>query len=1077
MAAKSPRRPLQPKSRKPLPPTRRRPAEQLSGWRLRDDVVERALVTGEFARELEELFGPSEYSELRQLAVEAQKRGRRGGRKVLILPGIMGSKLGVSTKLLGIVSANDIYWIDPVDVILGKLARLALDSGSKDIEPLGVILIAYAKLKLRLRADGYDADFYPYDWRRSIAELGRGLARQIGELSVPVSLVAHSMGGLVARAAIRDGAPVERLIQLGSPNFGSFAPLLALRGVDDTVKKIAALDLAHDRTEMINRIFRGFPGLLELLPSLPNDPGAVFFDWSQWPKDSAKTQDSRMLAPRPELLRACSRVQDQLAPVDPARWSLIAGVNQKTVTGAALNRDIDELQYERSLEGDGTVPLRFALLPGMPTYYVEESHGQLANHKEVARAVADILDHGRTDKLPVTPPSARRAAPEVISERKLREIDPFGEAVPAEGEAAQRGRRGPRGVRQHLRASDLRGVLYGYAGPGETPMAARAQAPTVAQTADALSSDAAPWNRLVVGRARQHRLDIQIAQCSITQVSARAYVLGLFREVNPTGAAAYIDSRLDGAVTEFMRRRMFSGGIGEVFILPANRSRLPADMVLFAGLGYFDQFNNEVQQTTAENVLRTFVRTRVEDFATVLFGGGSGSDVGELLAGLLRGFVRGKLDADVDHHFRRVTLCELDRARYEKIRTELYRLAGTPLFENVEVTFTELPPPPAEEVSVAPPSERAPIVSAPDPVYLIVRREREENGQLVFGTSLLTAGTKAAIMTAAQSVSVKDLEAELTKTGSERFGQADGRRLGQYIAEHVIAPPVRQLMTKSKGRHLVVVHDGPSSRIPWETLRLGDWEPALGDGEDLRGGVSRRYMTGNLSVAKYLEQRPQGATLKLLLVVNPTGDLSGARHEGDVVHALFKQRNDIEVTRVNEEQATRKAVLGELASGRYDLLHYAGHAFFDPELPERSGLLCHGDEPLTGTDLGTIGNLPKLVFFNACESGRLRRRGRNPAAPSRKAKEHASMPNADIRRERVAPAEAFLSGGIANFIGTYWPVGDESAEVFSKTFYSGLLAGKSIGTAILESRRAINELGSVDWSDYIHYGDFGFTIR
>ena len=55
--------------------------------------------------------------------------------------------------------------------------------------------------------------------------------------------------------------------------------------------------------------------------------------------------------------------------------------------------------------------------------------------------------------------------------------------------------------------------------------------------------------------AGQHRLEIQIASCSITQVSARAYVLGLFREVNPTGAARAIDQRLDGAVTEFMRRR------------------------------------------------------------------------------------------------------------------------------------------------------------------------------------------------------------------------------------------------------------------------------------------------------------------------------------------------------------------------------------------------------------------------------------------------------------------------------------------------------------------------------------------
>lgn len=77
-------------------------------------------------------------------------------------------------------------------------------------------------------------------------------------------------------------------------------------------------------------------------------------------------------------------------------------------------------------------------------------------------------------------------------------------------------------------------------------------------------------------------------------------------------------------------------------------------------------------------------------------------------------------------------------------------------------------------------------------------------------------------------------------------------------------------------------------------------------------------------------------------------------------------------------------------------------------------------EPLTGTDIGTIGNLPKLVFFNACESGRVRRPVPKPAtSPPPKAKKHGVVVGIDPSRGRVAPAEAFLRGGIANFIGTY----------------------------------------------------------
>jgi pimeloyl-ACP methyl ester carboxylesterase len=1034
-----------------------------SAWSLRDDAFDRALVSGEFARELEDYFGPEEYAELRQLAQEAQRRGRRGGPAVLILPGIMGSKLGERRKFLGLFPTDDLLWLDPLDVVLGKLPRLALSKGRR-IEAVGVFWLAYAKLRLRLRAAGFEAEFQPFDWRRSIAELGRELAERVKKIGVPVSLVAHSMGGLVSRAAIRSGAKVQRLIQLGSPNFGSYAPLCALRGVDDSVKKIAALDLAHDRCELINQVFRGFPGLLELLPSLPNDPGNAFFQPENWPTDARKKESERMLAPEASLLRACARIQDFLAPYkDPTEtpWTLIAGVNQETVTQASFDPAKDELTFEQTFEGDGTVPLRFARVPGLPTLYVEESHGQLANHPTVARAVVDLLDHGSTDELPAELPTLRRARGGRVSESELRQRDPFAGVAAAE---SRRGR--PQGVRGSLRAADVRSVLAGFVAPGTNAKSGVSAVAEGARADAAVAVAEVPWKRVVVGRARQHRLDLQIGNCSITQVSARAYVLGLFREVAPSGAARVIDDALDGAVTEFTRRRMFSGAVGGVFMLPANRSRLRADMVLFAGLGYFDQFNDEVQRITAENVIRTLVRTRVEDLATVLLGGGTGMELGRSLANLIQGFVCGKLDADVDHHFRRVTLCETDPARYQELRRELYRLVGTSLFEDVEVTLTELPPLEPELAPVEALGERARAARAAggDPVYLIVRRERETSDELVFGSSVLTAGAKAAVLTASKSVPAVELRQRLAETGKNSFNEDKGRGLGEFLAHSVLADSVRQVLASAPKAPLVVVHDGPASRLPWETLRIDSWEPALA------GGLSRRYMAENLSVAKYLEQRDLGAKLRVLLVINPTADLDGAEDEGERVREILAKRTDTEVKVLAEGQATRRALLAEFASGRHDLVHYAGHAFFDPDVNSRSGLVCHGREVLSGTDLGTLGNLPRLVFFNACESGRTRWMQVPDRRSAKKAPE--AKPG-----ERVAPAEAFLRGGIANFIGTYWPVGDDSAEEFSATFYEAFLTGESIGEALLAARKAVKKLRSVDWSDYIHYGDFRSELR
>ena len=171
--------------------------------------------------------------------------------------------------------------------------------------------------------------------------------------------------------------------------------------------------------------------------------------------------------------------------------------------------------------------------------------------------------------------------------------------------------------------------------------------------------------------------------------------------------------------------------------------------------------------------------------------------------------------------------------------------------------------------------------------------------------------------------------------------------------------------------------------------------------------------------------------------------------------------------------ATRPALLSALSSGRYDLIHYAGHAFFDPAKPERSGILCHGGIVLSGADLAGLGNLPTLAFFNACESGRIRRRGAKAAVAPKK--------TAGDRVEQLAKgvgfAEAFMRGGVANFLATYWPVGDLAAKVFADALYGELMKGANVRDAIQRGRRAVRDTGSKDWADYLFYGDPSFIVK
>jgi pimeloyl-ACP methyl ester carboxylesterase len=358
-----------------------------------DDEVLDALAGGRHALSLREYFGAPAYAELSTLAAAAKGAGKPRGPRVLILPGIMGSKLG--GQIRGARSkprrrAPEVLWIDPLQIAAGRLTALALPS-DRPLESMGVLLFSYARLKLRLRIDGCDVSFHPYDWRLGLDELGAKLAAWIVRDGRPVILVAHSMGGLVARMAARilPKRLVRKLIMLGTPNQGSFAPVQALRGTYPFVRKISTLDRKHSAEYLSEKVFHTFPGLYHMLPLPQRIEGLDLFDPGDWPPDG--------LAPDRRLLLQVTAVRAGLAPVD-SRMVHIVGVNQETVVG--LRRTAAGFEYAMDRNGDGTVPLSLARLPKLKCYFVDESHADLANNARVIQAVIDLVRGGRSSALP-----------------------------------------------------------------------------------------------------------------------------------------------------------------------------------------------------------------------------------------------------------------------------------------------------------------------------------------------------------------------------------------------------------------------------------------------------------------------------------------------------------------------------------------------------------------------------------------------------------------------------------------------------------------------------------------------------
>ncbi len=335
----------------------------------------------------------------------ARALGNPAGR-VLIVPGIMGSQLGQPRPL---PAPPDLLWVDPADIMAGRLTELSLAAGS-GIQSMGAVLFSYLRLKLQLQAHGYDAAFHDYDWRLGLAELGRQLALRLqAEPHTRISLVAHSMGGLVSRAALAlpGTSKVQRVVLLGTPNGGSFACVQALRGTYPVVRRLASLDARHSAEYLGGEVFSTFPGLYQMLPARTHTGRLDLFDPQAWPPGAQ---------PAATLLSGATSVLQALAPAD-SRFALIIGVGQVTVTGIA--RRGDDFLYTFTRHGDGTVPVACAQLAGARAWYAPVKHGDLTRDPAVARAVVDLLRRGATSRLR-SRWSARSRARAQVSDSQLR---------------------------------------------------------------------------------------------------------------------------------------------------------------------------------------------------------------------------------------------------------------------------------------------------------------------------------------------------------------------------------------------------------------------------------------------------------------------------------------------------------------------------------------------------------------------------------------------------------------------------------------------------------------------------------
>ena len=136
---------------------------------------------------------------------------------------------------------------------------------------------------------------FPYDWRQS-NEISAQLLTIFIEEKIKstdwdgVDIICHSMGGIITRAANKQGAPIKRTVYIASPHFGSplsyFAinPEIRIEDFSNSFEQLAiesiwsSFFIGGGETELEKQLkdcFSNFPSMYELLPDdiyLDNKP-------------------------------------------------------------------------------------------------------------------------------------------------------------------------------------------------------------------------------------------------------------------------------------------------------------------------------------------------------------------------------------------------------------------------------------------------------------------------------------------------------------------------------------------------------------------------------------------------------------------------------------------------------------------------------------------------------------------------------------------------------------------------------------------------------------------------------------
>jgi len=951
----------------------------------------------------EPLEGPSR--------AEISRGGKKPKRKedapiVFILPGIMGSHIQLG---------RDRIWFDPFSMWSGEMAKLRADV-VEGVKADGWMDRNYEMLARHL-AETHEVRPFAYDWRLSITQTAEHFGKELDQAmkdakkrGQALRIVAHSMGGLVARLALKTrwdafkAIPGSRLLQLGTPNNGSHSIAAVLMARDDFVQTIERwFDWKHDMREFLE-IVHDFPGVLELLPWSGDGGKAVdgvdYFNvetWQKWyDEDRDVKKGKSWLPPQQGLLGEARKAIDVLrdAALDPDCTLYVAGRARTPIAVRIVEGQVEIGEVD---EGDGRVPWATGIPPGVPVWYTDAAHGDLANHAKAFEAYRELIESGDTRDRALTriPPGARGVSAPVFR------------------------RRGLDGNALYPSLDEVLAAATGGARPGWRAMAKK-EPPAV----------------------------VEVIHGSLA-VADSPILIGAFANDSLRGSAKFLDGHLGGQLDRTSRQGRYPAQPHDamVFLNPVTK-RKPGGAIV-VGLGPVGELMPGNLTRALTNGLLEYARSceqcpRTEEAAAGRL------DVSALLVGT--GFTGLTIDVGT-----RCLLDALRRANEILGRTESKsRIVRLTLFEEAEDRAASAV---RSLRKLAADAQFADVVrfdgrlrsgaggyrgrctsSGGEPGAYRVHIVKGDNGGLRF-TVISDRARNEVAAEADQRQAVDGLIASITHSTQDQPG------LSRAVFELMVPNGMKEAVAEV--RSLMMSLDAEAATYPWELMRDSD-QP------DEKPLAVRVELVRQLASTHGRGRVPTVSENRIFIVGDTQSgmiELPGAQDEAKVVAGAFAGRR----YEVNDlRRASAQQVFDALFYGRYRFMHLAGHGVVRYKATGLTGMVLGPKTYLTSAQVDKLRHVPEFVFINCCHLG---------------ATKDDVQPRWGELAANLATQ--FIEMGCKAVIAAGWAVNDGAASTFARTFYEAMLAGRHFGEAVLQARAATYRQyrDTNTWGAYQAYGD------